>query len=88
MNTEKLLHLISGTDIRGTAVGADNELTDEVVICLVEAFTAWLKEEKNIPHPQIAVGYDSRVSASRIFMLVKKAILSRMSMFTMRIMTV
>lgn len=75
MDAEKLFNLMSGTDIRGVAVGAENELTEEVVTLVAEAFATWLKTERYISHPKIAVGYDSRVSASRIFSLVKRALL-------------
>lgn len=69
-----LLKLKSGTDIRGTAVGENTELTDEAVKKIASAFISYLllktgEKKENIT---LAVGHDSRISAGRI----KNALLS------------
>ncbi len=76
MDTEKLFNLISGTDIRGVAVGENTELTEEAIVLIVSSFVGWLKKERGISHVKVAVGYDSRISAPRIFGAVKRALLS------------
>lgn len=76
MDAEKLLKLISGTDIRGVATGDNCTLTEEAITLIAGAYAAWLKKDRYISHPKIAVGYDSRVSAPRIFGIVKRALLN------------
>ncbi|MBQ6899090.1 MAG: phosphomannomutase/phosphoglucomutase, partial [Clostridia bacterium] len=69
-----LLKLKSGTDIRGTAVGENIELTDEAVMKIASAFVSYLSSRTGIKKENItlAVGHDSRISAERI----KNALLS------------
>ncbi len=69
-----LMKLKSGTDIRGTAVGENTELTDDAVRKIAFAFISYLCERENIAKDDIvlAVGHDSRISAQRI----KSALLS------------
>lgn len=69
-----LLKLKSGTDIRGTAVGENVELTDDAVKKIASAFLTYLSEKTGVPKEKIslAVGHDSRISAERI----KNALLS------------
>lgn len=69
-----LMKLKSGTDIRGTAVGENMELTDEAVMKIASAFVSYLTEKTGVPKEEItlAVGHDSRISAERI----KNALLS------------
>lgn len=69
-----LLKLKSGTDIRGTAVGENIELTDEAVMKIASAFVSYLSSGTGIKKENItlAVGHDSRISAERI----KNALLS------------
>ena len=61
--------LKSGSDIRGTAAdgvaGEEIELTDKAVFDLTIGFCKWLKEN-NFEGDKIAVGHDSRISATRI----------------------
>ncbi len=69
-----LMKLKSGTDIRGTAVGENTELTDDAVIKIAAAFLCYLKKKTGLKNEEIslAVGHDSRISADRI----KNALLS------------
>ena len=69
-----LLKLKSGTDIRGTAVGENTELTDEAVVKIAKAFITYLLSKTGMKKEDItlAVGHDSRISADRI----KNALLS------------
>lgn len=73
-----LYKLISGTDVRGVAVGNDGEitLTDDAVERISRAFCKWLRNRKNIEAPVIAVGNDSRISAPRILERVKEGLLT------------
>ncbi len=56
--------LISGTDVRGQAIGEDAPLTPHVAECLGMAFARFLAEKKHKPVAQITVGLgrDSRIS--------------------------
>ncbi len=69
-----LMKLKSGTDIRGTAVGENTELTDGAVMKIASAFISYLCEKTGASKSEItlAVGHDSRISAERI----KNALLS------------
>lgn len=69
-----LFKLVSGTDVRGVAVGSEEKinLTDDAVYRITCAFVKWLGVKK----PVIAVGNDSRISAPRIFAAVKKALIT------------
>ncbi len=63
-----LMKLKSGTDIRGTAIGENTDLTDEAVKKIIAAFLI-LMQKKTVLKPEemcIAVGHDSRISAQRI----------------------
>lgn len=68
----KLMHLKSGTDVRGVAVATEKypeiQLTDEVVREISTSFIDFLCEKKN-KNPEdllVSVGHDSRISADRI----------------------
>ena len=73
-----LFKLISGTDIRGVAVGSVEQinLTDDAIGRIACAFVKWLSDKSGIISPVIAVGNDSRISAPRIFNAVKEALVS------------
>lgn len=63
-----LMKLKSGTDIRGTAVGENAELTDDAVRKIASAFIFRICEKTGLAKEDItlAVGHDSRISAERI----------------------
>lgn len=64
--------LKSGSDIRGIAVGGEEgskiDLTNEVVEKIMFAFGNWISEKTELDANSItiAIGHDSRISASRI----------------------
>ncbi len=68
----KLMHLKSGTDVRGVAVATKEypeiQLTDEVVKAISGSFIEFLCEKsgKNAHELTVSVGHDSRISAMRI----------------------
>lgn len=68
----KLMHLKSGTDVRGTAVSTrehpEFELTDEAVSAISGSFVRFLSEKtgKAANSLTVSVGHDSRISAMRI----------------------
>ncbi len=72
----KLMHLKSGTDVRGVAVATEKypeiQLTDEAVKEISASFIDFLCERKNKKAEEllVSVGHDSRISADRI----KKAV--------------
>lgn len=69
MNETDLLKLKNGTDVRGTAIAGDGDevtLTDDAVLAIARAFTAWAKEKTGVTFPTIAIGHDSRLSAKQI----------------------
>ncbi|MDE6676310.1 MAG: phosphomannomutase/phosphoglucomutase, partial [Clostridia bacterium] len=69
MTRQDFLRLKNGTDVRGTAIEAENDpvtLTDEAVTNIAMAFCIWLTMKKRIGMPRIAIGHDSRLSAKRI----------------------
>ncbi len=75
--------LKSGTDIRGTAVeGVPNEhvnLTDEALTAIANGFAAWLYENVTPSFGElytVAIGHDSRISASRIKSLIIPVLLA------------
>ncbi|MDE7395755.1 MAG: phosphomannomutase/phosphoglucomutase [Clostridiales bacterium] len=74
----QLKNLKSGSDVRGVAYGKeeDIQLTDEVVRAISEAFVVWLSDKTGKPDLKIAVGHDSRLSADRIYEVVKDALRS------------
>lgn len=63
-----LMKLKSGTDIRGTAVGENTDLTDEAIKKITVGFVRFLTEKTGLAPDRItvAVGHDSRISAHRI----------------------
>ena len=68
----KLMHLKSGTDVRGVAVATekypDIQLTDDVVKYISTAFIKFLSEKTGKAYSDltVSVGHDSRISADRI----------------------
>lgn len=68
----KLMHLKSGTDVRGIAVATENfpeiQLTEEVVKAISASFVDFLCEKtgKKINDLTVSVGHDSRISAMKI----------------------
>ena len=56
--------LISGSDVRGTAVGDDAVLTPHVACCLGMAFARFLAEKKgrSVTEISVGIGRDSRIS--------------------------
>ena len=73
--------LKSGSDIRGTALGGEVDLTDKAAGDIADAFAAWLEERLGKKPLKIAVGHDSRLSAERL----KKAVLDRLIMAGVRV---
>ncbi len=63
-----LSSLKSGTDIRGIALGPDNQLTDETVKKITAGFLKFLSERTNLTPEKmtIAVGHDSRITSENI----------------------
>ena len=82
-----MLHLKSGSDIRGIAIDDKNpaqiDLTDDVVKRIVIGFIKFLSEQygAKIEDLKISIGHDSRLSANRI----KSAIISAANPMVMRI---
>lgn len=74
-----LMKLKSGTDIRGTAVGENTDLTDEAVRKITAGFLAVMKKKTSLEPSEmtVAVGHDSRVSAERIKNAVISVLLSQ-----------
>ena len=66
--SDSFLKLLSGTDIRGTAMGEGNELTDPVVEAITAAFAVYISGElgKDCADLTVAVGRDCRLSGERI----------------------
>ena len=68
----KLMHLKSGTDVRGVAVPTEKypeiQLTDDVVKYISASFIKFLSEKtgKKYSDLTVSVGHDSRISADRI----------------------
>lgn len=68
----KLMHLKSGTDVRGIAVATEKfpeiQLTEEVVKAISASFVDFLCEKtgKKINDLTVSVGHDSRISAMKI----------------------
>ncbi len=77
-----LLHLKSGTDVRGTAINEDFpdriDLSDEAVRRITQAFVYFIaaKTGKDKDELVISVGHDPRISAERIKTQVVSIILS------------
>lgn len=74
-----LMKLKSGTDVRGTAVGANTDLTDEAVKKITAGFVSVLQEKTSLAPDKmtVAVGHDSRISAERIKNAVISVLLSK-----------
>ncbi len=78
----KLMHLKSGTDVRGVAVATEKypeiQLTDEVVKVISASFVDFLCEKtgKSANELTVSVGHDSRISAMRI----KKVVIDELAM--------
>ena len=74
---QDLFKLKNGTDVRGTAIaGVENDpvtLTDEAIERIAKAFFVWVAKRTG-KTPVIAVGHDSRLSASHISKIVERAI--------------
>ena len=68
----KLMHLKSGTDVRGVAVATEKypeiQLTDDVVKYISASFIKFLSKKtgKGYSDLTVSVGHDSRISADRI----------------------
>lgn len=60
----RLMHLISGTDVRGVAMGDNAELTAETAARIAAAYGHWLAEKRGTETGalRIGVGMDSRLS--------------------------
>lgn len=81
MLNEFLRGLVSGSDIRGNAVKTKNneiDLSNEVIEKIALAFAKWLslKNAVKLKMLSVAVGHDSRISASRIKSVVINALTS------------
>lgn len=74
-----LMKLKSGTDVRGTALGENTELTDEAVKKITAGFLTVMQEKTSLAPAEmtVAVGHDSRVSAERIKNAVISVLLSK-----------
>ena len=61
-------NLLSGSDIRGIALGDNCNLTNEVIKCISIAFASFIEKKKGIiiKDQIIAVGHDSRISSPRL----------------------
>ena len=73
------MKLKSGTDVRGTAVGENTDLTDEAVKKITAGFLAVMQEKTSLPPDEmtVAVGHDSRISAERIKNAVISVLISK-----------
>lgn len=74
-----LKHLKSGSDIRGTAMGKNCDLSDEAISGIISAFVNHLSTKFSLPASDmlISVGHDSRLSADRIKKAVIKTLTAR-----------
>lgn len=63
-----IMKLKSGTDIRGTAIGENTNLTDDAVKKITAGFVRVTETKTGLPPCEmtVAVGHDSRLSAERI----------------------
>lgn len=76
---DNLMHLKSGTDIRGVATavkGKEVELTDSRLMSITAAFVEFLKEKLGKEQLTVTVGYDSRVSSAHISKTVSETLMS------------
>ena len=78
MEQSDWMKLKSGTDVRGVALegvpGEEVNLTDEAVTGIMKAFCAWAAQRCGKEKLTIAIGHDSRLSASRISACAVKAV--------------
>ncbi len=61
------IKLKSGTDVRGTAMGENADLTPEAASDIAAAFAYWLGKE----NPRVAVGRDSRLTGLALLSAIK-----------------
>ncbi len=70
MTTETYLSLRNGTDVRGVAcegiAGESVTLTEEIVENIAKAFCVWLVTRTGKTQVTVAVGYDSRITATAL----------------------
>ncbi len=78
-----LMKLKSGTDIRGTAIGENIQLTNEAVQKITLAFVEYISDKLGIEvkNLSVCVGHDSRISANRI----KRAIISVLNALNVKV---
>lgn len=78
MTQQELMKLKNGTDVRGTAIagvaGDPVTLTDEAVTAIAKAFCVWAGKKCGKTSPTVAVGHDSRLSATHLSALVAEGI--------------
>ncbi len=68
-NLKNYLSLKNGTDVRGTAIAAENDpatLTEEAVKAIGMAFCVWMQREHGLTGATVAIGHDSRLSCGDI----------------------
>ncbi|HOV70281.1 MAG TPA: phosphomannomutase/phosphoglucomutase, partial [Clostridia bacterium] len=78
MNDNKWKSLISGTDIRGVALGESITLTSETAAKISYGFIVWLaaRQHKNIAELKVSVGMDCRISGPALKNAVISSILA------------
>ena len=77
MTKQELFNLRNGTDVRGTAIAAQDDpvtLTDEAVGLIGKAFFVWAAQKTEKKSPKIAIGFDSRLSSPHIASLLAEAV--------------
>ena len=78
MNENSFLKLQNGSDVRGVAVdGVEGELvnlTEEAVNRIASGFAKFLADKLGKQNLKIAVGHDSRISASKLLQAVCEAL--------------
>ncbi len=76
--TNDYLLLKNGTDVRGVAVagveGQPITLTEEIAKNIASAFCAWLKKKLCQDSVNVAIGYDSRISAPALSKAVREGV--------------
>ncbi|MBQ6527699.1 MAG: phosphomannomutase/phosphoglucomutase, partial [Clostridia bacterium] len=60
------LSYISGSDVRGQAIGENSPLTADFARRLGEAWVAYLRETLAVPHPHVCIGRDPRLSGEML----------------------
>ena len=80
MTLQDYLHLQNGTDVRGVAcegiVGEDVTLTEEAAENIAKAFCVWLLSRTGKSKVTVAIGHDSRITATSLCNAVVKGITS------------